>query len=149
MKWGCWGHWGHWGHWGCWGQWGYWGSGWQGNHPASSFWLFETKEVIEASDFIMSFEVMEATEAFNTTFKSLKLMAKITSFWCFWTKIFLNGMMEFQVKFCHLSGLRLWRTGMSFSTKAKDDKSNFRISRMYRYRFYGLKVQFWWPNKCS
>ena len=66
-----------------------------------------------------------------------------------WTKIFLNWMMEFQVKFCHLSGLRLWRTGMFFSTKSKDHKSNFRISGMYRYRFYDLKVQFWWPNKRS
>ena len=76
-------------------------------------------------------------------------MARITLFWCFWTKIFLNGMMEFQVKFCHLSGLRLWRTGMLFSTKSKDHKSNFRISWMCRYHFYDLKVQFWWPNKCS
>ena len=76
-------------------------------------------------------------------------MARITLFWCFWTKIFLSGMMELQVKFCHLSWLRLWRTGMLFSTKSKDHKSNFRISGMYRYRFYDLKVQFWWPNKCS
>ena len=49
------------------------------NHPickvnAVFFYLLEAKEaveVIEASDVIMSFEVMEATEAFNTT-KSLK-----------------------------------------------------------------------------
>jgi hypothetical protein len=31
-------------------------------------------------------------------------------------------MMEFQVKFCHHSGLRLWRTGMLFSTKSKGHK---------------------------
>ena len=76
-------------------------------------------------------------------------MARITLFWCFWTKIFLNGMIEFQVKFCHLSGLRLWRTGMLFSTKSKDRKSNFRIAWMYRYSFYDLNVQFWWPYKYS
>ena len=28
-------------------------------------------------------------------------------------------------------------------------KSNFRISWMYRYCFYDIKVHFWWPNKCS
>ena len=66
----------------------------------------------------------------------------------FWKKIFLNRMMEFQVKFCHHSGLRLWRTGMLFSTKSKCHKSNVRISWMYRYSFYDLKVHFWWPNKC-
>ena len=76
-------------------------------------------------------------------------MARITLFWCFWTITFLNGMMEFQVKFCHLSGLRLWRPWMLLSTKSKGHKSNFRISGMYRFCFYDLKVQFWWPNKCS
>ena len=49
--------------------------------------------------------------------------------------------------FCTHSGLRLWRTGMLFSTKSKGHKSNVRISWMYRYRFYDLKVHFWWPNK--
>ena len=75
-------------------------------------------------------------------------MARITLFWCFEEKKILNRMMEFQVKFCHHSGLRLWRTGMLFSTKSKCHKSKFRISWMYRYSFYGLKVHFWWPNKC-
>ena len=45
-----------------------------------------------------------------------------------------------QVKFCHHSGQRLWRTGMLFSTKSKGHKSNFRISWMYRSHFYDLKV---------
>ena len=76
-------------------------------------------------------------------------MARITLFWCFWTKIFLNGMMEFQVKFCRLSGLRLRRPWMLLSTKSKGHKSNFHISWMYRFCFYDLKVHFWWPNKCS
>ena len=66
----------------------------------------------------------------------------------FWKKKILNRMMEFQVKFCHHSGLRLWRTGMLFSTKSKGHKSNFRISEMYRYSCYDLKVHFWWPNEC-
>ena len=57
-------------------------------------------------------------------------------------------MMKFQVKFCHHSELRLWRTGMLFSTKSKCHKSNVHISQMYRYCFYDLKVHFWWPNKC-
>ena len=56
-------------------------------------------------------------------------------------------MMEYQVKFCHHSGPRLWRTRMLFSTKSKGHKSNVHISWMYRYRFYDLKVHFWWPNK--
>ena len=55
--------------------------------------------------------------------------------------------MEYQVKFCHHSGPRLWRTRMLFSTKSKGHKSNVRISWMYRYRFYNLKLHFWWPNK--
>ena len=65
----------------------------------------------------------------------------------FWKRIFLNRMMEYQVKFCHHSGPRLWRTRMLFSTKSKGHKSNVHISWMYRYRFYDLKVHFWWPNK--
>ena len=75
-------------------------------------------------------------------------MARITLFWCFEKKIFLSRMMEFQVKFCYHSELRLWRTGMLLSTKSKCPKSNVHISWMYRYRFYDLKVHFWWPNKC-
>ena len=74
-------------------------------------------------------------------------MADITLFWCFWKNKILDRMMEFQVKFCYHSGLRLWRTGMLFSTKFKGHKSKFRISWMYRYHFYDLKVHFWWPNK--
>jgi hypothetical protein len=74
-------------------------------------------------------------------------MARITLFWCFDKKIFLNRMMEFQVKFCLHSGLRLWRTGMLSSTKSKCHKSNVPISGMYRYNFYHSKVQLWWPNK--
>ena len=74
-------------------------------------------------------------------------MADITLFWCFWKNKILDRMMEFQVKFCYHSGLRLWRTGMLFSTKSKGHKSKFRISWMCRYCFYDLKVLFWWPNK--
>ena len=74
-------------------------------------------------------------------------MADITLFWCFWKNKILDRMMEFQVKFCYHSGLRLWRTGMLFSTKFKGHKSKFRISWMYRYHFYDLKVHFWWPNE--
>ena len=81
------------------------------------------------------------------TLEIIMPMARITLFWCFEKNIFLNRMMEFQVKFCHHSGLRLWRTGMLFSTKSKGHKSNVRISWMYRYCFYDLKVHFWWPNK--
>ena len=36
---------------------------------------------------------------------------------------------------------------MLLSNKSKGYKSNVRISWMYRYRFYDLKVHFWWPNK--
>ena len=75
-------------------------------------------------------------------------MDRITLFWCFGKKIFLDRMMEFQVKFCHHSGLRLWRTGMLLSTKSKGHKSNVRISWMYRFHFCDLKVHFWWPYKC-
>ena len=67
----------------------------------------------------------------------------------FWEKIFLNRMMEFQVKICHHSGLRLWWTGVLFSTKSKCHKSNVCISSMKRNSFYNLKVHFWWPNMCS
>ena len=65
----------------------------------------------------------------------------------FWKRIFLNRMMEYQVKFCHHSGPRLWRTRMLLTTKSKGHKSNVRISWMYRHCFYDLKVHFWWPNK--
>ena len=37
---------------------------------------------------------------------------------------------------------------MLFSTKSKCHKSKFRISWMYRYSLYDLKVHFWCPNKC-
>ena len=70
-------------------------------------------------------------------------MAKIILFWCFEKKIFLSRMMEFQVKSCHHSELRLWRTGMLFSTKSKCHISNFHISWMYRCCFYDLKVYIW------
>ena len=76
------------------------------------------------------------------------LMARIILFWCFEKKIFLSRRMEFQVKFCHHSELRLWRTRMFFSTKSKCHKSNVRISWMYRYAFCDFKVHLWWPNKC-
>jgi hypothetical protein len=42
---------------------------------------------------------------------------------------------------------RLWRPWMLLSTKSKGHKSKFRISWMYRYHFYELKVHFWWLNK--
>ena len=113
------------------------------------FWWYEAVEAIEASDVIKSVEVIGANEVFKTTevLEINKLMARITLFWCFERKKILNRMMEFQVKFCHHSGLRLWRTGMLFSTKSKCHKSNVRISWMYRYVFYDFKVHFWWPNK--
>ena len=44
---------------------------------------------------------------------------------------------------------RPWRPWMLLSTKFKGHKSNFRISGMYRFCFYDLKVHFWWPNKSS
>ena len=50
--------------------------------------------------------------------------------------------------FGSLTGLRLWRTRMLFLTKFKCHKSKFRISWMYRYSLYGLKVHFWWLNEC-
>ena len=48
--------------------------------------------------------------------------------------------------FWHFICWRLWRLWMLLSTKSKGHKSNFRISSMYRYSFYNLKVHFWWPN---
>ena len=44
---------------------------------------------------------------------------------------------------------RLWRPWMLLSTKSKGHKSNFRISEMYRFCFYDLKVHFLLPNKHS
>ena len=115
------------------------------NQSESSFWFFEAKkatEVIEARDGIMYVEVIKATEVFKTCYilEITKIMTRITLFWCFEKRIFLNRMMEYQVKFCHRSGLRLWRTGMLFLTKSNGHKSNVRISSMYRYRYYKLKV---------
>ena len=49
--------------------------------------------------------------------------------------------MDFWHSFC-------WRPWMLLSTKSKGHKSNVRISWMYRFCFYDLKVHFWWPNKC-
>ena len=37
---------------------------------------------------------------------------------------------------------------MLLSTKSKGHKSNVRISLLYRFCFFDLKVHFWWPNKC-
>ena len=56
------------------------------------FSIFEEKEaveVIEVSDFIMSDEVIEATEVFKTPSMLAinKLMAKIIFFWCLEKKI--------------------------------------------------------------
>ena len=53
--------------------------------------------------------------------------------------------MDFWHSFCW----RLWRPWMVLSTKSKGHKSNFRMSEMYRFCFYDLKVEFWWQNKCS
>ena len=50
--------------------------------------------------------------------------------------------------FWHFFCWRLWRPWMLLSTKSKWHKWNFRISWMYRHSLYGLKVHFWWPNKC-
>ena len=47
--------------------------------------------------------------------------------------------MDFWHSFCW----RLWRPWMLLSTKSKCHKSNFRISWMYRYCFYDLKVYLW------
>ena len=57
----------------------------------------EAAEVIEASDAIMSVEVIEATEVFRTTqiLKNNIIVARITLFRCFETKIFLNRLLEF------------------------------------------------------
>ena len=154
MKWGCWGHWGHWGHWGCWGHWGVWRSWLQGNHPVikvqAAFDILRPKRLLRSLRPVMLSCLLRSLGPLRFS-KPLKVfeinlvMARITLFW----KKNLDRMMEFQVKFCHHSELRLWRTGMLFSTKSKGHRSNFRISWTYRSCFYDLKVHFWWPNKCS
>ena len=53
------------------------------------------------------------------------------------------------MKFSHYSGLRLWRTGVLFSTKSKCHKSNFRTSGIYRYPHHNLKAVFSWPPRSS
>ena len=51
--------------------------------------------------------------------------------------------------FLNLSFLRSWRPrGLNFWIFFLI-RSNVRISWMYRYHFYDLKVHFWWPNKRS
>ena len=55
--------------------------------------------------------------------------------------------MEFQVKFCHSSELRLCRTGMLLLTKSKDHKSNVPCQWIHRYLFQSLKLNFKWPFK--
>ena len=57
----------------------------------------------------------------------------------------IHYFMDFWHSFCW----RPWRPWMLLSTKFKGHKSNFRISGMYRFCFYDLKVHFWWPNKSS
>ena len=42
----------------------------------------------------------------------------------FWKKYFFEQTPGILVKFCHLSELRLWRTGMLLLTKSKGHKSN-------------------------
>ena len=69
-----------------------------------------------------------------------------------WPKLVSQCGMDYQKStilwiFGTLSGLRLWRTGMLFSTKSKCHKSNVRTSWMYRYSFYDFKVHLLWPNK--
>ena len=83
--------------------------------------IFEAKEaveVIEATEVITSVEVLETAEIFRTTqcFEINKLMAEISLFCCFENK---NGMMKFKVKFCHLSKLRSWRTGILLLTNLR------------------------------
>jgi hypothetical protein len=96
----------------------------------------------------MSDEVIEATEVFKTTSMLAinKLMAKIIFFWCLEKKN-LNRMMEFQMKFCHHSELRLWRTEMLLLTKSKGHNSNGHCQWTYRYLFYSLKFHFERPSK--
>ena len=55
----------------------------------------------------------------------------------------IHYFMDFWPSFCW----RLWRPWMLLSTKSKGHKSKFRISWMYKYHFYELKVHFWWLNK--
>ena len=57
----------------------------------------EAVEVIEASEVIRTVEIIEATEVFRTTqiLKINSIMAGITLFRCFETKLFLNNLSEF------------------------------------------------------
>ena len=59
-----------------------------------------------------------------------------------------SSKIHYFMDFWHFFCWRLWRPWMLLSTKSMGHKSKFRISWMYRFCFYGLKVHFWWPNKC-
>jgi hypothetical protein len=69
----------------------------------------------------MSFEVIEATKVFRTTqiLKIKNIMAKPPYFDVLRKKYFFEQTPGILVKFCHLSELRLWRTGMLLLTKSK------------------------------
>ena len=97
------------------------------NQSTNSFWFSEAKEaveVIEASDVIMSVEVIGAADVFKTTYilEINKLMARITLFWYFEKEKNSEQNDGISSEILHHSWLRLWRTGMSFSTKSKGHK---------------------------
>ena len=58
-----------------------------------------------------------------------------------------SSKIHYFIDFWHPFCWRLWRPWMLLSTKSKGHKSKFRISWMYTYHFYELKVHFWWLNK--
>ncbi len=60
----------------------------------------------------------------------------------FWINKFLNGMMKFQLEFCHPSELRLWRIGMLILTKSNGHKSNVPCQWIHRQLFYRWKFNF-------
>ena len=55
-----------------------------------------------------------------------------------------NSTKEFQVKFCHPSELRLWRTGMLLLIKFKDQKSNVLYQWTDRYLLF-VHFEFKYP----
>ena len=132
-----------------------------GNIMLSKFFLWnEAVEVVEATAVIEAVEVIEAPEAPDareiTQYAKCKLsfsvkrhkQAKNVGEKKMKVSLhYVHSNSLLHIFFCTHSGLRLWRTGMLLSTKCKGHKSKFRISWMYRYRFYDLKVHFWWPNK--
>ena len=139
MRWGCWGHWGH---WGCWGRWGYWGSWWHGNHPVI--------KVQADFDFLRSLRPLKLSCLFRLlrSLKPLRFSKPLLSLWKWLESPYFDVLKKY-----------FWAEWWNFktkvvedrdviSTKSKDHKSNVHISWMCRYRFYALKVHFWWSNRC-